>query len=237
MVDLSLDNGLGAIVPNEKGVILITDTLFTGKMTACRHGNGRDWWVLTHKYDSDIFYRLLITPDTIMVDSLQIGSHVLWDFGGQAIFSPDGNKYALITQNLLVDIFDFDRCTGSLSNHVTTLIPDSVNGNFGASISNNNRFLYVGSFYKIWQFDLFASDIPNSIIQVAQWDTVSSPFPTLFFLHQLAPDGKIYLSTWNGCDVLHVIESPDSLGLACVLQNEILLPRANVSVPISPIII
>ncbi|MBK7390307.1 MAG: hypothetical protein IPI23_14905 [Bacteroidetes bacterium] len=62
MVDLSLDNGLGAIVPNEKGIILITDTLFTGKMAACRHGNGRDWWVLTHKYDSDIFYRLLITP-------------------------------------------------------------------------------------------------------------------------------------------------------------------------------
>ncbi|MBK7390309.1 MAG: hypothetical protein IPI23_14915 [Bacteroidetes bacterium] len=181
MVDISLDNGMGGIVPNEKGIILITDTLVTGKMAACRHGNGRDWWVLTHKYDSDIFYRLLITPDTIVVDSIQIGSHVLWDFGGQAIFSPDGSKYALVTQNLLVDIFDFDRCTGSLSNHVTTLIPDTVNGNYGASISSNNRFLYVSSLYKIWQFDLFSANIPNSIIQVAQWDTVSSPFPTKFF--------------------------------------------------------
>jgi hypothetical protein len=132
LIDISIDNGLGGVVPNEKGMILISDTLVTGKISACRHGNGRDWWVLTHKYDSDIFYRLLITPDTILVDSQQIGSHILWDYGGQAMFSPDGSKYALVTQYLLVDIFDFDRCTGALSNHVTTLIPDSLNGIYGA---------------------------------------------------------------------------------------------------------
>ncbi|MBK6639989.1 MAG: hypothetical protein IPG39_01515 [Bacteroidetes bacterium] len=204
-------------------------------MAASRHGNGRDWWVLTHKYDSDIFYRLLITPDTIVVDSIQIGSHILWDYGGQAMFSPDGSKYALVTQYLLVDIFDFDRCTGTLSNHVTTLIPDTLNGIYGASISPNNRFLYASSFIKIFQYDLLSSNIPNSVIEVAAWDTVYSPFETKFFLHQLAPDGKIYISTFGGCDVLHVIESPDSMGLACnVLQNELVLPIRNSSIPNFP---
>ncbi|MBK8875598.1 MAG: hypothetical protein IPN13_17445 [Bacteroidetes bacterium] len=80
-----------------------------------------------------------------------------------------------------------------------------------------------------------SSNIPNSVIEVAAWDTVYSPFETKFFLHQLAPDGKIYISTFGGCDVLHVIESPDSLGLACnVLQNELVLPIRNSSIPNFP---
>jgi hypothetical protein len=87
-------------------------------------------------------------------------------------------------------------------------------------------------FVKIFQYDLFSSNIPNSVIEVAEWDTVYSPFETKFFLHQLAPDGKIYISTFNGCNVLHVIESPDSLGLACnILQNDLILPIGNLSVP------
>ncbi|MEO8069327.1 MAG: T9SS type A sorting domain-containing protein, partial [Flavobacteriales bacterium] len=42
---------------------------------------------------------------------------------------------------------------------------------------------------------------------------------------QLAPDGKIYISTGNGTFKLHVINQPDSLGLACdLVQHGIDLP-------------
>ncbi|MEO8590451.1 MAG: hypothetical protein ABI432_13835, partial [Flavobacteriales bacterium] len=43
---------------------------------------------------------------------------------------------------------------------------------------------------------------------------------------QLAPDGKIYISTGNGTQHLHVIHTPDEPGLACNMeQHGIALPR------------
>ena len=39
--------------------------------------------------------------------------------------------------------------------------------------------------------------------------------PVLFFMHQLSPDNKIYISPFNGVEYLNVINSPDSFGLAC----------------------
>jgi lysyl endopeptidase len=52
----------------------------------------------------------------------------------------------------------------------------------------------------------------------------------------LAPDNKIYISTGNGTRYLHVINNPDSVGLACDLQqHSITLPSicAN-SIPYHP---
>ena len=43
-------------------------------------------------------------------------------------------------------------------------------------------------------------------------------------------DNKIYINTGNGTDYLHVINYPDSLGLACnLVQHNIHLPTYNVS--------
>jgi hypothetical protein len=47
-------------------------------------------------------------------------------------------------------------------------------------------------------------------------------------LAQLAPDGRIYMSSNSGTRYLHVIEQPDSLGLACsVCQHCVELPSYN----------
>ncbi|HRF38555.1 MAG TPA: hypothetical protein PK198_07190, partial [Saprospiraceae bacterium] len=49
-----------------------------------------------------------------------------------------------------------------------------------------------------------------------------------FYLAQLAPDGKIYINSNNGVRYLHVINQPDSLGLACdVCQHCVELPSIN----------
>jgi hypothetical protein len=52
---------------------------------------------------------------------------------------------------------------------------------------------------------------------VATWDGFEENgfFATTFYLAQLAPDGKIYINSNNGVSYLHVINNPDSLGLAC----------------------
>ncbi|HRH66378.1 MAG TPA: hypothetical protein PLU53_08780, partial [Bacteroidia bacterium] len=60
LVDMRLDSGKGGVV--FKNVPVISDTLLVGGLTACKHANGRDWWIICHRYDSDIWYTLLLTP-------------------------------------------------------------------------------------------------------------------------------------------------------------------------------
>ena len=76
-----------------------------------------------------------------------------------------------------------------------------------------------------------ATNIPATQTTVAIWDGFYSPQPplgTYFFLSQLAPDGKIYINCGNSTLDIHVINSPDSLGLACnICQHCIHLPALN----------
>ncbi len=60
IVDMNLDNGLGGILEGSKNIIILEDTLTWGGLTACKHANGRDWWVIFHRYYSDSYYKLLI---------------------------------------------------------------------------------------------------------------------------------------------------------------------------------
>ncbi|MBK9639178.1 MAG: hypothetical protein IPO63_15800 [Bacteroidetes bacterium] len=49
IVDLSFNGGLGKVV--QKNVQLRNDTICDG-VTAVRHGNGRDWWVIARSWKS-----------------------------------------------------------------------------------------------------------------------------------------------------------------------------------------
>lgn len=116
-VDMNLDNGLGGITASKKDIHLINDTLVHGRIAACKHANGRDWWIVVARYYSNTYYKILVTPDTIYSPySIQsIGDTIDYDALGQAVFSPDGNKYAMIGQNSNVEYFRFDRCSGDFT--------------------------------------------------------------------------------------------------------------------------
>ena len=235
MVNMTLDGGLGGVPSNKKSIHVIDDTLNIGMLMACRHGNGRDWWILTPRYNDSLIYKILVTPDTLIVSSQVTGSPIYYDVFASSIFTPDGSKYLLMSQNNMLDIFDFDRCDGTLSNHSLIHLPDTIHAYSGAAVSSDNHYLYVNTQLEIYQIDLTANPYSSSIITVAQWDTFYSPFVTYFAYSQLGPDGKIYMSTTHGCDVFHVIYQPDSTGLACnVLQNSLKLPCTNLSIPNFP---
>ncbi len=238
IIDMSLNGGLGGIIPNKKSIVLINDTLTLGKLNACKHGNGRDWWVLTQRYNDSLFYKILITPDTIQVTTQQIGSAYIYDIYGQSVFSPDGSKYVMMMYDLVIDIFDFDRCDGTLYNyHHMINLPDTFYGYYGASISPNNRFLYVNTPIKIYQYDFTSSNIDSAVQTVAVLDSFVNPFLGKFFLNSLGPDGKIYISTYDATLMLHVINQPDSFGLSSdVQQHAVTLPGpgGNFSVPTFP---
>lgn len=222
LIDMNLDNGRGGIT-SVKDSTIVSDTLNNGHMTACRHGNGRDWWIISHKYNSNLRHKILVSPNGPILESTQsIGTSTpdILDWYGQACFSPDGTKYAIaLARTGSVELFDFDRCTGVLSNPRIVYINDSTAGLLGVSFSPDSRFLYTSSSLYLYQLDTWAANLINSMMTVGIYDGYVATFETKFFYHQLAVDGVIYLSTIGGDSVLHKIAQPDSLGLNCDFQQ------------------
>jgi hypothetical protein len=220
VIDLTLDNGLGGIIDTLKNKYVIEDTLMWGGLTAVKHANGRDWWVIAHQFWTDKYYKLLLTPQGLLGPYEQdIGSDSINDVVVEATFSPDGSQYILTTKDGWFDYIQFDRCTGDFSNAVSIYTSDSVDHYFyGSSFSPNGRFIYASSTHHLYQYDTWNSNMVDNAILLASWDTFSNPvynIPVLFFMHQIAPDGKIYISPFNGVEYLNLINSPDSLGFAC----------------------
>ncbi|MBK8193441.1 MAG: hypothetical protein IPK76_09575 [Lewinellaceae bacterium] len=216
------------------------DSLMTSELTAVRHANGMDWWIITPQYNNDRYYVFLLTKNGI-VDTLdqQIGMARTVD-SWQCAFSNDGTKFVRYGPVDDIYIFDFNRSTGQLSNfRFIPLEEETYQGNQpvagGCAFSPNSRFLYISSQYAIYQFDLWADDIEASKQLIAVYDNFYSPYPTTFNTMQLGPDCKIYISIPNGVDVLHVINSPDEPGLACdLVQHGVSLPSYNAAMPLFP---
>lgn len=221
IIDMNMNGGLGSVIT--KNQILINDTLNVGKITACKHANGRDWWIVCHRAFSDIYYTFLLTPTGLSGPFTQhAGTYRQYD-AGQVCFSPDGKKFAYFSVVTEMDILDFDRCTGMFSNLTHIAINDTAFGR-GVAFSPNSQYLYAPSTRYIYQFDVTAANIAATQTTIAVWDTTMYSPPqggpalslqALFNIAQLAPDGKIYVSTGNSTFVLHVIDQPDSAGAAC----------------------
>lgn len=210
----------------EKNVVLTEDLIIHGKLTAVRHANGRDWWILVFKYFSNQYHRFLLSPEGITeVPMGSVGLPIPAGVG-QAVFSPDGTKFAKLNLHLIggpvyLDIYNFDRCEGFLYTpiHLTyqELGLSPLHG--GLVFSPNSRYLYVSSDQYIYQYDTWAADIAASretIVSLA-----ANPTETDFALAQLGPDGKIYVSGYNIRD-LHVIHNPNAAGAACEFEKKAL---------------
>lgn len=231
VIDVMAANGQGKVV--EKNKLLVSDTLTYGKVCASRHGNGRDWWILVNEYGSNRFYTLLLDPTGLHIYMVQSVGQNIPSSLGQACFSPDGSLFATAgainaSQGSFLDLYDFDRCTGVLSNHRRHNWGLETEWAGGVAFSPNNRFLYVSANWHIFQYDLWASDWISSRQSVAYYDGFQSPLPTRFFAALLAPDDRIYVSCINAADVLHVINAPNELGYDCdVVQHGIELGCYN----------
>ena len=226
VIDMKLNNGLGAVI--QKNTVLLHDSLVEGRITACKHANGRDWWIFVPRFMNGMMYEYLVTPQGIQGPWLKnlVTHRNIWF--GQAVFSPQGNKFAYYEPYGDLDIWDFDRCSGDFTNQVHIDINDSAAGG-GAAFSPSGRYLYISSMNYMYQFDMYASSIDSSRITVGVYDGYTSySLPTVFYLSALAQDGKIYTNSGNSSTEIHVINFPDSAGLACdFCQHCVFLPGAN----------
>lgn len=236
VIDMNLDGGMGGVVDSLKNKYAVVDTLLWGGLTAVKHANGRDWWVIAHRFYTDKYYKFLVTPQGLLGPYEQvIGSNLMYDVGVQATFSPDGSKYCISNHNGWFDYMSFDRCTGEFSNPISVVSPDSFF--YGSSFSPNSRYIYASSLTNLYQYDTWDINMSSNVVHIAAWDSFVDPAPVLFFMHQLAPDGKIYLSTFNSSLYFNVIKSPDSLGLSCDFQPHsfnLTFPEYNHNLPSFP---
>ena len=229
----------------QKNIQLNTVPAFDALM-AVRHGNGRDWWLFTQRWyapsaqtPTNEFRIYLISPSGVSGPFIQnTGSNHSTNLG-QLVFSSDGTKFANISMRGLVELYDFDRCTGDILNSIPIEQEPSVQPYIHlyptCALSGDDSKLYVLDLdqitdtYYLVQYDLLSSNITQSKVIIDSVMTPQAPWQM-----KLAPDGKIYISAfdenynWPYPDTitaftttnnnLSVINYPDSLGAACNFQ-------------------
>jgi Secretion system C-terminal sorting domain len=220
---------------------VFSDTLEVG-MQACRHANGRDWWILIPKAMSNVYHRWLLSSTGLQY----IGSQGVGQFycanlqRGQTVFSPDGTMYArIVAQGGVTNtcslgghlrLYDFDRCTGLLAEKEIWRLCCGINpfedpystASGGVAFSSNSRYLYANSEKYVYQIDTRGN--PMTIDTVGRYsgesDTIGTSIsPTVYMFQQLAPNDKIYISS-DANKYIHIIENPNASGILCNVQNK-----------------
>jgi hypothetical protein len=228
IIDMKGDNGLGVVTVKNKTII--NDTLSRGDISACRHANGTDWWVIvpqwswhtTDSTDNNKYYRLLVTKDTILGPwEQQIGIKPnKRAFNDQVCFSPDGTKYARLRSRDGLMLFDFDRQTGLFSKpQVISLPGNGYRG--GVCFSSNSRYLYASMDSLIYQIDMQATDLNQAKEVIAEYDgfMLDGFWQSTFDAAYLGPDCKIYIVPAGTIEYLTVINYPNKKGTASGVEQ------------------
>jgi hypothetical protein len=213
-INSQLNNGIGDVV--KKNILIKSDTFHLG-VYACRHANGKDWWIILPKLTSLGFHRILLTSkgvqyvgEQIIRKDITFVDHEIHK--GQGNFSHDGKKFAFGNAQSGIFIFDFNRCSGLFATKY-----DSISKGFffhdyaGFEFSPNNRFLYLALKNEFWQCDLKNPDIVQRLKHIANNESGQKDF----YQCQLAPDNRIYIGSTNRDYYMSVVHNPDSLGKAC----------------------
>ncbi len=227
VVDMKANNGYGKVL--KKAVPIESHGNFSRtQMMACRHADGKSWWLLKQGKDTNRIYKYVMTPDSVYNYGAQnFGGPYAEnaDGRGQSSFDHRGRRYAtLVIRRNEVFYADFNRCTGQLSNPKLVKIPinpkapgvpapDTLTA--GVCFSPNDSFLYVVKEYNLYQLDLYDPDTNTAWYHVANMDTTYSQFQMWSNLYT-APDQKMYIGNWNGfSDALSMVENPNAKGAAC----------------------
>ncbi len=235
IVNMALDNGNGDV--ETKNVPLTKNSV--EKITAVRHCNNKDVWVVAHDTASNGYYSYLVTaagvnpvpvishtgivlPGLPRTNTTRIDSSFL----GYLKASPNGRKIAAAHWTRNVDLSDFDIATGVVSNTVS--LHDASEPYalyYGVEFSPDSRLLYstaglnpntAGSIYQLLQYDV-TQPTPAAIIASKQTITQTGSFGLeLYGALQNAPDGKIYMAL-NSASLKYIsaINNPNVYGTGC----------------------
>ena len=216
IVNMNRDNGNGEVV--SKKVLLWSSS--TERLTAARHYNGVDVWVITNDNNSNIFRSWLVScnglsPDPVVSVAGQVmNQHVVTNTGFMKV-SPDGRQlcqthYPLFDPDTpgsnFFQLFDFNDATGVISNARTIATPNALYTS--CEYSPDSRLLYVTRPYQK-RIDQLEAKLPTAGAIAAS--TISFPTVSPYFALQVGPDEKMYC--FKREQSLGVINSPNTKGL------------------------
>lgn len=203
IVDMSLNGGLGDVVPGAKG-ILLDNNLATP--LAGIAGNDCNMWLLAHDKNTAEFRSYNITTAGISTPVISAAGSSNSGTAYVMVPSPSRLKLAVGSGNNSA-VFDFDPSTGIVSNPLALGLPAS-----DAAFSPDNSKLYLSGGTPLYQFDL-SSATPTAAVAVTPM-ILSNGL-------RLGPDGKVYMS---GSDPYHpysvsCLQQPNLPGAACQFDS------------------
>ena len=218
-VDISVQSGLGDVIA--KNILLHYPV--TEKVTAVKHKNGCNLWVIAHEWNTNEFRAYLISNSGISANPVisntgtvhaggNIGSSLNTNAIGQMKASPDGSKIALAIRTMgIFELFDFDNATGEVSNPLS--FPPIRDRTYGVEFSPDGTKLYgsLGMYQQLYQYDLLAGSSADIINSCALVGSTTGDFLGAL---QLASDGKIYCAIADR-SYIAAIANPNALGIAC----------------------
>jgi len=268
-IDVSANNGSGKWIqsfpiPHNTGFDWVPalsniPSSASNEATTIKHGNGRDFWIIqktaANSTTSPVYNAYnngyLIYPfinDSLYFPSFQsfipgITENVCAN--GRLVATEDGSMFANFHRLGYLELYDFDRCSGIISNR--RIIDSRANAittwnNLpftSIAFSQDSRFLYASNLDTIWQYDLINPVLSaiQSSKQIVWYDTLHDDSLGVYSM-SLAPNGKIYFSIAtianNYFDCPHTngivpdtkyttwlgsIEHPEVQGVGCSVQT------------------
>jgi len=230
VIDMNLNGGLGGVT-GTKNVLLYGPC--TERITAVKHCNNIDYWIITHHWGTNEFRVYSLTaagvnpvPVVSAVGSVSTGSTA--NAIGYLKASHDGNKLAMATRYStggspaqgFVELFDFNNTTGVVSNALNMGIHPYA---YGVEFSPDGSRLYTNQSQPciIYQFNMCAGS-PGAIV-ASKTQIGTSPNGWAGAL-QLGPDNKIYHARIFANSIAS-INNPNTLGVGCgYVDNTVMLP-------------
>ena len=236
VVNMRLNNNVGAII--KKNITMLQRV--SEKITAIRHCNNNDIWIIARQYATDKYYTWLVKDTGIVINSPVISAcgnvvgyyNVGFPFAGASIgylkASPDGKKIAAAFSagSNGIELSNFDNATGVISNTLKIAqrppYAQALAGlsyPYGIEFSPNSKLLY----FTVGTVNIF----PSSVHSINQFDITSHDSAIIAQSHyfvdtnyiekgalQLANNGKIYATNYD-VSYLSVLNNPNIRGVGC----------------------
>ena len=92
---------------------------FMSNFVITHHDNGSDYWMLVFDFEESIMYKYIISDDKVDLFETQfvdIFDYSICPYRGRLSMSPDGSKILYQSISCGLQVFDFDLCSGEISN-------------------------------------------------------------------------------------------------------------------------
>ena len=247
-VDISLDNGLGAVTQKNINLLERSAEKVSVVLRDCFDGS---LWVVSFSSEDGTTTNfntyhafqvnntgVVTTPISSIFNTLNI------DNGrGYLKFSPDGNRLA--SANFIagtVNLYDFDALSGIVSNQQELIINNISNLPYGIEFSPNSQLLYVNSAFSTG-FGINSRNPLDHTTVLVQFNLNAANIQASEFILddrvlfrgalQLGIDGRIYraLSStfFEGSQFLGVINNPNVIGAGANYQHNAIDLSPNLS--------